>query len=374
MNKIGADLIFIQFLTTRNSALYYSVASPFTSRTPDIRCILQVIRQGRAALVTSFGIFKFMVAYSLTEFLSVIILYSIDSNLTDLQFLFVDICLVVNFAFFFGKTQAYEGKLANSPPSTSLLSFTPLLSLILLMMVMILFQTLAFHAVKHFRWFVPFIYNADTGYMCLQNYSVFCVSMFQYITMAVVFSRGKPYRKPIYTNMSFIISILLLIVICAYITIYPASWIIRALELYMPPDYEWPFIILVIAVVNFLFCLFIESFVIEFLIEKKLRPKFYRPEKSKKKYLAVDYYLRNNMNWPKLSAIPPILSVIPSVENIANEGGKSCTHEAQSMINKKGKSVKLRHQMHIENGKSGIENDAFVDDEYDEKENVITRC
>ena len=37
-----------------------SVAAPFTSRTPDIGCALEVVREGRAALVTSFSCFKYM--------------------------------------------------------------------------------------------------------------------------------------------------------------------------------------------------------------------------------------------------------------------------------------------------------------------------
>lgn len=41
-----------------------SVAAPFTSRQPDIRCFLEVIKEGRASLVTSFSCFKFMCAYS----------------------------------------------------------------------------------------------------------------------------------------------------------------------------------------------------------------------------------------------------------------------------------------------------------------------
>lgn len=39
-----------------------SVAAPFTSRSTDIGCFLDVIKEGRAALVTSFSCFKFMYA------------------------------------------------------------------------------------------------------------------------------------------------------------------------------------------------------------------------------------------------------------------------------------------------------------------------
>lgn len=42
-----------------------SVASPFTSHEPTIACVPKVVKEGRCALVTSFGIFKFMAAYSL---------------------------------------------------------------------------------------------------------------------------------------------------------------------------------------------------------------------------------------------------------------------------------------------------------------------
>ena len=65
---------------------------------------------GRCALVTSFGIFKYMAAYSLTQYVSVLLLYEIDSNLSDFEFLYIDLFLITVFAFFFGLTKAYEGK------------------------------------------------------------------------------------------------------------------------------------------------------------------------------------------------------------------------------------------------------------------------
>lgn len=37
-----------------------SVAAPFTSSTPDIGCVIEIIKEGRAALATSFSCFKYM--------------------------------------------------------------------------------------------------------------------------------------------------------------------------------------------------------------------------------------------------------------------------------------------------------------------------
>ena len=61
-----------------------SIAAPFTSSINDISCVIKVIREGKAALVTSFQTFKFIELYSLIQFTTVTLLYSQAINLTDL--------------------------------------------------------------------------------------------------------------------------------------------------------------------------------------------------------------------------------------------------------------------------------------------------
>ena len=60
----------------------------------------------RCALVTAFGIFKYMAAYSITQFVSVIILYEKSSNLSDFQFLWIDLFLITTLALVFGYSKA----------------------------------------------------------------------------------------------------------------------------------------------------------------------------------------------------------------------------------------------------------------------------
>jgi len=71
-----------------------SVAAPFTSRVFDISCVPQVIKEGRAALVTSFSCFKYMSLYSAIQFTSVSFLYASASNLGDFQ-----VCYVIIVAY-----------------------------------------------------------------------------------------------------------------------------------------------------------------------------------------------------------------------------------------------------------------------------------
>ena len=92
-----------------------SVAAPFTSAVPNISCIPSLVREGRldittilfskytmaiprCALVTSFGVFKYMALYSMIQFASVLILYSNKTNLGDTQFLYIDLVITTTIA------------------------------------------------------------------------------------------------------------------------------------------------------------------------------------------------------------------------------------------------------------------------------------
>lgn len=48
-----------------------SIAAPFTSKTQDISCVVIMLKEGRAALVTSFQCFKYMALYSMIQFSTV---------------------------------------------------------------------------------------------------------------------------------------------------------------------------------------------------------------------------------------------------------------------------------------------------------------
>ncbi|KAK3916023.1 putative cation-transporting ATPase 13A3 [Frankliniella fusca] len=277
-----------------------SVAAPLTAKEPHIGCVPHVIREGRAALATSSGIFKFMVAYSLTEFTSAIVLYGMDSNLTDLEFLFIDIGLVMIIAFLFSKTDSYQGPLATHAPHTSLVSLSPLLSLSLLMACNIAFQAAAYHLVSMFSWYKPFEPQDTSDYACLENFAVFCVSMFQYIGMAVAYSQGAPYRASILTNRWFSASLALMVAVCVYITLWPAAWVQSALQLVMPP-FDFRELLLALAAANLAACLFFEKVVVQWLVQDKLRYCFHDVAKSRRKYLAVGRDLSDaEPCWPPL--------------------------------------------------------------------------
>ena len=236
-----------------------SVASPFTSKEASISCVPELIRQGRCALVTSFGIFKYMAAYSLTQFISVMLLYEIGTNLTDFQFLYIDLFLICSLSAVFGRTQPYPGPLFNRPPLTSLLSPPPVGSLMIQVLLVGIFQSLSLIILKQQSWFVPYMdQHNQTGlatgdYACHENYAVFSISMCQYIVLALAYAKGRPFREMFLKNYWFVAALVASTAFSVYALLEPFEGLRSWLELQMPPDMNFRLIILGLSAAQVIF-------------------------------------------------------------------------------------------------------------------------
>lgn len=274
-----------------------SVASPFTSHQPDISCVPKVIKEGRTALVTAFGLFKFMVLYSLMEFFSSVLLFTFNSELSDLEFLYIDVGLIVVFAFFFGQTKPYGGKLVPNAPSSSLISLTQLVSFGLQLGLMCTTQILAVVLVSRFHWFERQNPNHPTISATFENYAVYTVSQFQYIALAVTFSYGRPYREPFFRNAKFFVSLLIMTAVSVFITVDPFAVVAPVLEFRLPPSLDFRFVVLSLAVITFVFSVTLESLVTNYLARKLtqcVQRKTYvgsRPSKGSTEFLksSIDH-------------------------------------------------------------------------------------
>ncbi|KAK3561806.1 hypothetical protein QTP86_014386 [Hemibagrus guttatus] len=229
------------------SELEASVASPFTSRTPNISCVPNLIREGRAALITSFCVFKFMALYSIIQYISVTLLYYILSNLGDFQFLFIDIAIILLVVFTMSLNPAWSVLVSQRPPS-GLISGPLLFSVLTQILICLGFQTLTFQLVRNQDWYEIWTPESDacnTSFHSnlsnstevddhnIQNYentSLFYVSSFQYLIVAIVFSKGKPFRQPSYKNWPFVVSVLSLYIFLLVIMLFPIPDIDHALE------------------------------------------------------------------------------------------------------------------------------------------------
>ncbi|EPX71920.1 P-type ATPase P5 type [Schizosaccharomyces octosporus yFS286] len=196
-----------------------SVAAPFTSRWFEISCVLDVIKDGRAALVTSFGCFQYMALYSAIQFVTVSMLYTTNSNLGDFQFLFIDLAIILPIAVFMGRSKPFH-RLAQKRPTANLVSkriLSPLLGQIFFICT---FQYIILRLVRQQPWYIPppaagseksSIANSDVT-------SLFLFSVFQYILIGLVLTVGPPYRQRMWRNVSFTVSICALLGIAVSLT------------------------------------------------------------------------------------------------------------------------------------------------------------
>ncbi|XP_012635715.1 polyamine-transporting ATPase 13A3 isoform X1 [Microcebus murinus] len=271
------------------SELEASVASPFTSKTPSISCVPNLIREGRAALITSFCVFKFMALYSIIQYFSVTLLYSILSNLGDFQFLFIDLAIILVVVFTMSLNPAWKELVAQRPPS-GLISGALLFSVLSQIIICIGFQSLGFFWVKQQPWYEMWHPHSDACNTTrslrwnsshpyneteldehnIQNYentTVFFISSFQYLIVAIAFSKGKPFRQPCYKNYFFVVSVIILYVFVLFIMLHPVASIDQVLQIVCVP-YQWRVTMLIIVLVNAFVSITVENFFLDMVLWK----------------------------------------------------------------------------------------------------------
>uniref|UniRef100_A0A8C5GQZ5 Polyamine-transporting ATPase 13A3 n=1 Tax=Gouania willdenowi TaxID=441366 RepID=A0A8C5GQZ5_GOUWI len=268
------------------SELEASVASPFTSKTPNISCVPSLIREGRAALMTSFCVFKFMALYSIIQYISVTLLYSILSNLGDFQFLFIDIAIILVIVFTMSLNPAWKELVSRRPPS-GLISGPLLFSVLTQILICLGFQVITFLWVQQQPWYTvwkPYTdvcnrlanvnesdYNNtevdDHNIKNFENTSLFYVSAFQYLIIAIVFSKGKPFRQPSYKNWPFVLSAGSLYAFLLFIMFYPFESIDEFLEIVCVP-FEWRLKLFFLIIVNAAVSVVVETFILDIVLWK----------------------------------------------------------------------------------------------------------
>ncbi|XP_063965726.1 polyamine-transporting ATPase 13A3-like isoform X1 [Lytechinus pictus] len=280
-----------------------SVASPFTSMVPDISCVPNVIREGRAALTTSFGVFKYMALYSVIQFTSVMILYWIDSNLGDWQFLYVDLVITTTVAVLMGRNEAYP-KLVKQRPAGSITNPTILISIVSEILVVAVVQTTGYFLLFTQPWFTPLTpsHNPDDNILCYENSVIFLISSFQYITLAAAFSKGAPYRLPIYTNFLFLIALIVLVSTTVVMLFLPVQWSVFTnflqLKQIAPVSLKFALIIGALVLFNILFAFIMESCVVDLpALKRAIRPLRCK-KKPKNRYKLVEADLNKDPSWP----------------------------------------------------------------------------
>ncbi|XP_068880040.1 probable cation-transporting ATPase 13A4 isoform X2 [Aphelocoma coerulescens] len=324
-----------------------SVASPFTSRTPSIACVPELIREGRAALVTSFCMFKYMALYSTIQYLGVLLLYWQLNSFGNYQFLFQDLAITTVIGVTMSFTGAYPKLVPYRPPS-QLISPPLLLSVVLNILFSLSMQIFGFVVVQKQPWYSKTnIHSAclsvnnhernsssslglhgardgaheqtDNGFKSYENTTVWLLSTINCLIVAVVFSKGKPFRQPIYTNYVFILVLIGQLGICLFLMFADIDDLYSKMDLVCTPT-TWRISMVIMLAVTFAVSFLAEEAVIENRPLWLLLKKTFRYH-SKSHYKRLQHMLEQDSAWPPLNETFFSASVAVTVEG--NIGGHS---------------------------------------------------
>nr|XP_056705856.1 probable cation-transporting ATPase 13A4 [Euleptes europaea] len=263
-----------------------SVASPFTSRTPNVECVPELIRQGRAALVTSFGMFKYMALYSVIQYLGILLLYWQLNSFGNYQFLFQDLAITTLIGMTMSLNGAYP-KLVPFRPAARLTSPPLLLSVVLNLLFSLALQVSGFVLVQRQPWYsAGDVLSAcspgntshtgdngtregtgkeeeeEGGYRSYENTSVWLLSTINCLLVAVVFSKGKPFRQPMHKNYVFVVVLAAQLAVCLFFLFANLDELYARMDLVCTP-LVWRIALLVMLAVTFAVSFTVEEVVIE---------------------------------------------------------------------------------------------------------------
>ncbi|NXD13860.1 AT135 ATPase, partial [Nothocercus nigrocapillus] len=298
-----------------------SVASPFTSQIPNIQCVPELIsREGRATLVASFAVVKYLTVYGFIQFFGTLLLFWQLQIFGSYQYLMQDIIITILVCLTMSLTEAYP-KLAPYRPPGQLISPPLLLSIVFNMCFSTVMQICGFLLVKQQPWYVQMAsqrhyslgnqtqISASAGgnsttssiqshVLSYEDTTLWALSTINCIIVAFVFSKGKPFRKPIYTNYVFSVLLALQLGISLFLFFADIDAVYSGMEFVRTPM-MWRVYVLLMLLVTFCVSLFTEDAVLQNKHLWQLLKTLFGFQ-SKSKYREWQRKLQKDPNWPPL--------------------------------------------------------------------------
>jgi len=211
-----------------------SLAAPLTSTDTSLLSVIYTIAEGRAAAAASITAFKYMLLYSVIQLTQVCCLYVVGGDLTDGEFLFVDLFLVIPLCIFMGETEARPGVGPHAPPN-SLFHWSVVVSCLGQTFLCIVSQLLILVLIRvcglstSYAQTIKLIQEeGDLAEATIEVTALFLLANFQYLLTCYSFNLGPPFRKSSHTNVLLLQTILALAALCALLCVSPPVWVPHA--------------------------------------------------------------------------------------------------------------------------------------------------
>ncbi|KAE9327735.1 putative cation-transporting ATPase 13A3 [Phytophthora fragariae] len=182
-----------------------SVVSPFTSREKTIQSVVDLCREGRCSLATSFASVKFLIMYGLIGSVLRLFMYYHAINLSQWCWILVEGFMLVGCSYVITLSKPLD-ELKDMRPTSSLIGPTTLVSILGQEAINIIYLACSIHMLSSEVWYCPFSPdNVDVAKWWLMSDNhlatvLFFAVIFQQHIAAWVFSFGSQYRQPIWRN------------------------------------------------------------------------------------------------------------------------------------------------------------------------------
>lgn len=177
-----------------------SVVSPFTTKTNSIMSAVDLLREGRCSLHTSFAVFKFLITYGLLFSLFKLASFWYGVIPSQMMYLMIDIVAIILLGYSMTLSHPLEF-LGKERPSSSLLSARHLASVLGVHFINFVFICISISVMSsnpdYVRWPAKFA-NGAQWWTLGDNWEstfIYCTIYFQFISSALFFTYGSTYRR-----------------------------------------------------------------------------------------------------------------------------------------------------------------------------------
>jgi cation-transporting ATPase 13A2 len=214
---------------------------------------------GRASLDLTYELFRYLIVYCYLQFVSVIILYSKTVSFDDRQIVFFDLGGVVPITILLCWTEA-NTKLVNLRPVRSLFSLSIYASIFGQIVIQCSFILGMYFCLRGQNFYEETRNSDEFTSDGDESTTLFYITIPQYVFMGIAFHTATQFRKPLYTNIPFLLLLCVQLAMIGWLILGPLHWMEDVLNL-SKLDFYFRVIIVGAALVNGMMTIMYEQIV-----------------------------------------------------------------------------------------------------------------
>lgn len=205
-----------------------SVVAPFTSLDKTITSVIDVLKEGRCALSSSFASYKYMLMYGQVETFNQVANAYFNTTFGEWCWFFMDGLWPITMAFSLPLSRAAK-RLSKKHPTASILSPHTLSSACGVLGINVMFLVISMFLLYAQDWYQCRQWDGDNmaDFYLGDNYetsTIFVVTGYQYISSAAAFNFGYTWRRGWFKNHVFVLFFLLWTTMHFVATLHPSSF------------------------------------------------------------------------------------------------------------------------------------------------------